>query len=43
MSVLARNELPPRHWLNVRPISARGNRPAAGREDPAAMLPTMET
>jgi hypothetical protein len=24
------NDLPPRHWLNVRPIGAGGNRPAAG-------------
>jgi hypothetical protein len=29
MSVL-HNDLPPRRWLNVRPIGAAGNRPAAG-------------
>lgn len=29
MSVL-HNDLPPRHWLNVRPIGAPGNRAAAG-------------
>ena len=27
---LLRNDLPPRHWLNVRPVGAGGNRPAAG-------------
>jgi hypothetical protein len=27
---LLHNDLPPRHWLNVRPIGAAGNRPAAG-------------
>lgn len=27
---LLHNDLPPKHWLNVRPIGADGNRPAAG-------------